>query len=164
MSMTLYEIAPQYRQLADKLQDMGLDEQAINDTLEAETDLIPKVQAYGMVIRNLESYAEAVDQEAKRLAEKAGAAKKRIDRIKSQLLHGMQTAGVQKVEHPQFTIGIQANPDAVQIDGEDLIPSDYMREVPATYSPDKTLIKKALKDGFTVPGASLRKSVRLVIK
>lgn len=164
MSMTLYEIAPQYRQLADKLQDMGLDEQAVIDTLEAETDLIPKVQAYGMVIRNIEAAADAMEQEAKRMQDRASAAKKRVEQIKAMLLAGMETAGVKKIEHPQFTIAVQANPESVQIDGEDLIPDDYMREIPATHAPDKVLIKKALKEGFSVPGASLKQSKRIVIK
>lgn len=162
--MTLYEIAPKYRMLAERLQDLGLDPEAIADTLEAETDLIPKAQAYGMVIRNIEAAADAMEQEAKRMQDRANAARKRADQIKAMLLAGMQTAGVKKIEHPQFTIAIQANPESVQIDGEDLIPEDYMREIPAKYAPDKTLIKRALQEGRTVPGASLQQTKRIVIK
>ena len=44
------------------------------------------------------------------------------------------------------------------------VPADYMREVPATYTADKALIKKAIQDGFEVPGAKMTRSKRLVCK
>ena len=78
----LYEIAAEHRALYDKLMDMDADEQAIIDTLQAETDMIPKVQSYGLVIRNMEALEVAVNVEAERLAMRAKLIAKRMAAIK----------------------------------------------------------------------------------
>jgi hypothetical protein len=63
----------------------------------------------------------------------------------------------------EATLSISAVPPAVQILDAALIPSRFVR---ATYAPQKSDIKDALKAGETVPGACLsnggeRLSVRL---
>lgn len=163
-NLALYQIAQEHRALADALQDMDLDEATIADTLEAESGLVEKSQAVAFVIRNLESFADAVEAEAKAMAERAKKVRSRADAVKKYLHKCMALAGTTKIEHPQFTLTIKKNPESVQIDGIDLIPADYMREIPARYEPDKTLIKQALKEGFSVPGASLVRTERLEIK
>ena len=45
----------------------------------------------------------------------------------------------------------------------DQVPSDYMREV-VKYEADKTLIRKAIDDGFDVPGARVVARDRLTIR
>lgn len=164
MSLTLYTIAQEHRTLADRLQDMDLDEQTVLDTLEGESMLMEKSQAVGFVIRNLDTFADTVEAEAKAMAERAKAVRSRANRVKEYLHKCMAMAGVNKLEHPEFTISMKKNPASVQIDGLDLIPEDYMREIPARFEPDKALIKKALQEGFEVPGASLTQSTRLEIK
>lgn len=163
-ALTLYQIAAEHRSLADTLQNMDLDEQTVADTLQAESGLVEKSQSVAFVIRNLEAFADSVKAEADAMADRAKRVRARADAVKKYLHQCMNMAGVQKIEHPQFTITVRKNPDSVQIDGLDLIPKDYMREIPAKYEPDKTLIKKAIKDGFEVPGASLVSSERLEIK
>jgi hypothetical protein len=163
-ALTLYTIAAEHRALADRLQNMDLDEAAIADTLEAESSLVEKSQSVAFVIRNLESFADAVKAEADAMADRAKRVRNRADAVKKYLHQCMNLAGVQKIEHPQFTISVRKNPESVQIDGVDLIPADYMREIPAKSEPDKTLIKKAIKDGFNVPGASLVRGESLQIK
>lgn len=164
INLALYQIAQEHRALADALQDMDLDEATIADTLEAESALVEKSQAVAFVIRNLEAFADSVEAEAKAMAERAKKVRNRADGIKKYLHKCMGLAGVQKIEHPQFTLSIKKNPESVQIDGVDLIPADYMREIPVRYEPDKALIKQALKEGFSVPGASLVRTERLEIK
>lgn len=161
----LYQIAEEHRALYDKLMDMDADEQTIADTLEAETDMIPKVQSYGFVIRNMEALETAVNVEAERLAMRARIIAKRSAAIKQRLLDAMVFANVQKVEHPQFTISVQKNPSSVDVFDERQIPADYMTDPkPPEPKPNKTLIKKAIQDGHDVPGAKLVQGVSLRIK
>lgn len=163
-AMTLYQISQEHRALADALQDMELDEQTIADTLEAESSLVEKSQSVAFVIRNMETFAAAVKAEADAMAERAKRVQKRADSIKTYLHNCMNLAGVQKIEHPQFTISIRKNPESVQIFEEKLLPPDYLREIPASYAPDKALIKQAIKDGHEVPGAKLTRTESLQIK
>lgn len=161
----LYEIAGEARAIYEKLMDMDADDQTIADTLEAETDMIPKVQSYGFVIRNMEALESAINAEAERLAMKARVLAKRREALKQRLLDAMVYAGVQKVEHPQFTISVQKNPPSVDVFDERQIPADYMTEPkPPEPKPNKTLIKKAIQDGFEVPGAVLVQGVSLRIR
>lgn len=161
----LYEIAGEARAIYEKLMDMDADEQTIADTLEAETDMVPKVQSYGFVIRNMEAMETAINAESERLALRARILAKRREALKQRLLDAMVYAGVNKVEHPQFTISVQKNPPSVDVFDERQIPADYMTDPkPPEPKPNKTLIKKAIADGFEVPGAKLVQGVSLRIK
>lgn len=163
-ALTLYQISQEHRALADALQNMDLDDQTISDTLEAESGLVEKSQSVAFVIRNMETFAAAVKAEADAMSERAKCVQKRADSVKAYLHNCMNLAGVQKIEHPQFTISIRKNPESVQIFEEGLLPPDYLREIPAKYEPDKTLIKQAIKDGHDVPGAKLVRGESLQIK
>lgn len=155
-NLTLYQISQDHRELAERLQDMDLDEQAIADTLEAESGLVEKSQAVAFVIRNLESFAEQVKAEADAMAERAKAVQKRADAVKGYLHTCMLNAGVSKIEHPQFTLSVAKNPASVVILDERQIPALYMRipDIPEPV-PDKKAIAAALKSGLEVPGAKL---------
>lgn len=161
----LYEVAAEHRALYDKLMDMEADDQTVIDTLEAETDMIPKVQSYGFVIRNMEAMEAAVNVEAERLAMRGKLIAKRTAAIKQRLLDAMVYANVQKVEHPQFTISVAKNPASVDVFDERQIPADYMSSPkPPEPKPDKRLIKQAIADGHEVPGAKLVNGVSLRIR
>jgi len=161
----LYEIAGEARAIYEKLMDMDATDEVIQDTIEAETDIVPKIQSYGFVIRNMEAMQAAINAEAERLATRARILAKRQEALKQRLLDAMVYAGVQKVEHPQFTISVQKNPPSVDVFDEQQIPADYMTEPkPPAPKPNKTLIKKAIQDGFDVPGAKLEQGVSLRIR
>lgn len=163
--LTLYEIAHEHKALAEQLMDLDLDEQTIQDTLEAESDLISKAQSYGFVIRNLEAHQAATAAEAERLALRAKQARNRIDAIKQRLLDAMVLTGTQKIEHPQFTISVAKNPASVVIFDERQVPDAYLTDPkPPAPKPDKRLIKKAIEEGYEVPGAKLVQGVSLRIR
>lgn len=161
----LYEIAGDARAIYEKLMDMDADEQTIADTLEAETDMVPKVQSYGFVIRNMEAMRAAVSAEAERLTLRARVMEKRENALRQRLLDAMIHSGVKKVDHPQFTISVRDNPESIDIFDERQIPADYMIDPkPPAPKPSKALIKQAIQDGFEVPGARKIRTQRLDIK
>jgi hypothetical protein len=164
--MNLFEIAGEYRADAQKLQDLELDDQTFADTLESiGGDLEAKAMNTAFVARNLEATAEQIKEHAKAMTERAKAMENRAARIRKYLLDGLQLAGRDKIDTPFFKIKIAQNPPAVAIDDEALIPASYKTEpVPPLPAPDKVLIKRAISEGFDVPGCRLVRSQRLEIK
>ena len=162
---TLFQLAAEHRALADKLHDLDLDDQTIADTLEAESgDLIEKGKNVAAVFRNLESDAKQIKEAEQQLAERRKAIEKRAESLKNYLKTNMEIAGIQKIECPWFVISIAQNPETVTVDDESEIPRDYFKEIPATFQLDKAMVKQAIKDGFTVPGARLSRGTSLRIK
>lgn len=161
----LFILAQEHRALADKLHNLDLDDQTIADTLEAEGgDLIEKGKNVAAVFRNLESDAKQIKEAEQQLAERRKVIEKRAESLSNYLKTNMEIAGITKIECPWFVVSIKQNPASVQIDDESEIPDDYMREIPATFAPDKKLIKSALDEGYQVPGCSLVRGTRIEIK
>lgn len=160
----LYELAASHRALADKLNDLDLDDQTIADTLESESgDLMEKGTNVAKVFRNLESFAAQIKEAETHMAARRKAVEKRAESLKAYLKTNMEIAGISKIESPWFVISIKQNPESVQIDDALFLPKDYMRET-ISYAPDKKMIAAAIKEGFSVPGASITRSTRIEIK
>lgn len=161
----LYQLAAEYRALADRLHDLDLPDDVIADTLEAEAgDIEVKATNIAKVFRNLEAIAAQIKEAEAAMAARRKAIEKRAASLKQYLHDNMEKAGIQKIECPWFVVSIKKNPAAVVIDDESSIPADYLREIPATFQPDKSLIKQAIADGFEVPGCHLAQGTRLEIK
>lgn len=163
---TLYEIAQEYRQIADALMDADIDEQTIADTLEGERwPLEVKATNVGMVIRNIQTTADAIKAAEEQMAARRKALERRIDWLKARLKDGLELAGVSKIESPHFTITVQASTERVDIDEPALLPSEYWTQPePPPPAPNKTAIKDAIKAGLDVPGARLSRGTHLRIK
>ena len=163
--MNLFELKQEYQLAAHKLQDMDLDEQTIADTLEAFAgDLETKATNTVMVSRNMRATAAAIKEAEASMAARRKAIEARADYLDKRVFDTMIETGISKIECPYFKLTIQNNPPSVEVFDSLQVPADYMREVPATYTVDKTLIKKAIQDGFDVPGAKLTHGKRLVCK
>lgn len=162
---TLYDLAGQYKQLAEQLATMDLDAQTVADTIEASglvDDLQQKAQGILLVAKSAEQYLPAIDAEIERLQ----ALKKRHQRVatglRDYLQHHMQDAGIQRIECPLFQISLRQNPPAVQVWDETQVPAQFW--VTPKPNVNKTAIAAALKAGQDVPGARLTQSTRLDIK
>lgn len=165
MNLALYELAADFRETADRLADMELDEQTLRDTLESIAFPVEqKAVQVAAFVRNLEATAEQIKQAEKQMADRRKAMESRAEHIKRYLLDNMQACGMSKIEHPLFKIAVRQNPESVLIEDERQIPSDYLREIPAKYEPDRTLMKKAMQGGYEIPGAKLTRTLRLDIK
>ena len=165
MNISLFELKSEYQQAAHKLQDMDLDEQTLADTLESLSgDLEAKATNTVMVSRNMRATAAAIKEAEASMSARRKAIEARADYLDKRVFDTMIETGIQKIECPYFKLSIQDNPPSVDVFDALQVPADYMREVPATFSPDKTLIKKAIQDGFEVPGAKLTHGKRLVCK
>lgn len=166
MSIALYELAADFRETADRLADMELDEQTLRDTLESIAYPVEqKAVQVAAFVRNLEATAEQIKQAEKQMADRRKAMESRAANVREYLMHNMRACGFTKIEHPMFKIAIKQNPESVVIEDERQIPADYLRQ-PETPPPvpDKALMKKAMQDGYEIPGAKLTRTLRLEIK
>lgn len=165
-TLTLFQIATEYRHITDVLMDAGVDEQTLADTLEAEVwPLELKAQNYGFVIRNLQATAASIKDAEDQMKARRQAIEKRAAGLLDRLKTGLEIAGVSKLECPHFALTIKKNPVAVDIFEPGLIPAEFMRQPePPPAVPDKTAIKAALQAGRDIPGALLANGTRLEIK
>ncbi len=163
--MNLYELKHEYQIAALKLQDLDLDPETLADTLESMSgDLEAKATNTVMVAKNLRATAAAIKEAEAAMAERRKAMESRADYLDKRVFDVMIETGIHKIECPYFKLSIRDNPPTVEVFDVLQLPGDYMREVPATYAPDKALIKKAIADGYEVPGAKLTTSKRLEVK
>lgn len=146
----LYKITEQYK----SIQTMDFDKQVINDTLEAiEGEFEEKAKNIGFVNANMAARIEAIDSEIKRLQAMKKVEVNKQEALKDYLRHNMQQCDITKIECDLFTITLRKPSDVCVIDDEEKIPQDYWKVVKSV---DKALIKRALKDGHEVDGASLQ--------
>jgi hypothetical protein len=164
-TLTLYQIAAEYREAAELLATLDVDEQTVADTLESISgDLTTKAQNIAFVVRNMEATAEAIKTAAAGMTGRAKALEQRAKNIRHYLLDNMERAGVEKIDSPYFRLSIRKNPIAVAIEDERQIPARFMVQAPPPPPvPSKTAIADALKNGEDVPGCRLVQGVRLQI-
>lgn len=156
--MKLYEIDARYLEALDvlgsQLEAGEIDEQTYADTIESIAGEVEvKMLNVAKIIKTFEAEAGALKEVETSRAARRKSLENRIKSLKDYLAFEIQRTGI-KPKDAEITIGTRKS-EAVEIEDESLIPADYMREIPAYREPDKTLIKTAIKDGYTVPGARL---------
>jgi predicted small secreted protein len=118
-------------------------------------------------ILNTIATADMIDVHIKTMQAKKKALTNNAERAKEALKQVMQITGVFRVESLDKTFKAILHKErdkSVEIFNEDMIPSDYMQEIPATYTPDKILIMKSMKEGFEIPGVRIIAKDRLEVK
>ena len=113
-----------------------------------------KIENTGLYIKNQAVLIEAI-------AERRKAYEGQLEKLKSYL---GESLGGEKFETAKVNIFFRKNPPSAEIIDASKLTSEYMREIPAKYEPDKTKIKEALKAGKAVEGAELRQTVSCYVK
>lgn len=164
---TLYEIALDFRAVADKLADLSLPDDVVADTLDAEVglDFKAKMTGVGFVYRNITAEEKMVVAEIDRLLARRDLLSARGAKLLAYAHSAMKLTEQTKIDSPLFDIKIVKNPPAVEVFDESAIPMGFMRRPPAPDPvPDKAAIKAALKEGRDVGGCRLTQGERLVIE
>lgn len=165
MNVTLYRAAETVRELLDQI-DPETGEMP-PEYEQARAIVATKAQAVAAFVLDNEAQADMVEAHAKALLDRVKAARKRSDWLRQYLQSHMAGAGITEIKADDNTFKASlaiGRDESVDVYEPGLLPQDYMREIPAKYEPDKALIKRALKDGFEVPGAKLVKKDRLTIR
>jgi predicted ribosome quality control (RQC) complex YloA/Tae2 family protein len=162
--MKLYELTQAYQDLiafAENCNDEA-DLTAFRDTMEGLTgELNEKLENCAKVVKTIEAQEKAIDEERKRLTDRADALAASSNRLKSYMTDAMKLTDTKKVKGELFTIALQKNPPRVAVENEAEIPDSFFKI-------ERTLVRssvgEALKAGTVVPGCHLEYGESLRIR
>lgn len=162
--MKLYEIPEEYRKVLEGVQvDEETGEILGTDALvEFAGDLNETIKNTGLYLFELDSEAQQIDAQIKRLKSRKDGIKRRADTLKNLMLDAMTSSGLKKVSDPLVTVYLRKS-TATIVDNMELIPKDLLR-VKVETSPDLVAISKTIKSGIEVPGAHLEDRQNVNIK
>lgn len=148
----IYEITGDIRKLWDLMEEGELDDDMIFDAMmNSQEELAIKLEGYCKWIKNMESEAEAIKAEEKRLAARRKTLEHAIERAKSSMHYAMNEAGEKKIKGNLFTISVQNNPPSVVMDKDiDDIPERYIKYLDPEIN--KAKIKEDIQKGIDVEG------------
>lgn len=165
MNITLYQAAAEVRELLDQI-DPETGEVPEGFT-QARALVATKAQSVAAWVLDNDAQADMVEQHAKALMDRVKSARRRSQWMREYLHSHMTACGITEIKSDDGTFKASlaiGRDESVEVFDADQVPMEYMKEIPATQTPDKKLIAKAIKDGFDVPGAKLVKKDRLSLK
>ena len=130
---------------------------ALNEALD------DKLEACAIVIKELESDADAIDAEARSLMERSAGIRRKVDRLTSYVERVMSETGRDEVTTSRASIKWGRRSDRVIVDDASRLPQEYMRPAPVRYVPDKAAIRDAIKSGAYIYGAHIEQSRKLQV-
>lgn len=165
MDISLYQAAATVRELLDQIDPETGEMPA--EFEQARAVVATKASAVAAYVLEADKQADMLEAHAKEVLARVKAQRKRGDWLRQYLASHMAACGITEIrdERGLFKATLSAGRDkSVDIYQPELLPKDYLREIPAKYEPDKVLIRKAIDDGFDVPGARVVSKDRLTIK
>ena len=153
--MNLFEIENEIMNCWDQETGEILDSNRL-DQLEMERD--EKIENIALYIKNLTADAKALKAEKQSFEERQKAAENKADSLKRYLANYL--AG-QKFSTPRVVISFRKT-SSVNITDMTLIPKKYLKFADPT--PDKTMIKNAIKAGNNISGAEIVEGQSITIK
>jgi len=151
--VSLYKLTDQVQGLARLMEADFIDEDTLADTLDGlDGELAQKTENILAYIQNEDGDVKALDAEIKRLKGRKQVIQNRQDRLKDYLRDNMIRLEMTNIKCPLFSITLRKAPPVCVIDDLEQVPNIYIN---TTVTPDKTLIKAALKRGDEVAGCRL---------
>ena len=166
VSITLYEMAADYAELALLLDQAGgpEEEAAIQAKLDSlHDDIEVKVDRCSAIVTGLWGEAEIIKGEMDRLRARKAALDHNADRLIAYVKREMETANLQKLKGPRFSATIQKSPPKCVIDDEAKVPASFWKEKIERVV-DKIALLEKLKAGEVVEGAHVVQESRLQIR
>lgn len=160
--MNLYEITREALELASLLETEELTPELEEMLLINQEQLQAKAGNYAKVIANIQSDADVIDQEIKRLKAMKESKERAITRLKDAVKNAMVVSNIDKIEHPLFKMSLRRS-ESVEVDMLEALPSEFVN-VKNVVTPDKIAIKEAIKRGEFVIGARLVENLNFQIK
>lgn len=122
---------------------------------EAEGSFNEKAERVALFIRELQSNAKAVKEEAQRLSSRAAQYEKTADGLKHYLQREMERVEVLRVEGKLINVRLQKSPPSVVTTLADeeirLLPAHYVTRVPELWKINKEAAIAAYKEGEPLP-------------
>lgn len=159
--MNLFNLAENYITLREMLLDPDIDQEAVNDTLEAiEGAVEEKADNYAYILNELDAHADMLKKESDRLAQKRQYIMNSKERLRANLLSAMKITGKTKFKTDFHSFYVSKH-TSVDVTDEALIPDKFK-----TYEVkvNKTELKKAMQDDDGIEGAELKESESVCIR
>ena len=157
--MKLYEISTELSQINEMLVEaQGEMSTEIEQRLdELKMTLVEKATGIRKIVAMIEADSTARNAEIKRLQTISKIHENGLNRLKAYIKKNMEIADLKKIDTPIGTFSIAKNPSSVESieSALELTPEQYRVPIPATWTPDKKLIKSDLEEGYEVPGWKL---------
>ena len=160
--MNLYEITREALELASLLETEELTPELEQMLVINQEQLQTKAGNYAKVIANIQSDADAIDNEIKRLKAMKESKERAITRLKEAVKNAMLVSSIDKIESPLFKLSTRRS-ESVEVDIVEALPSEFIN-VKNVVTADKVAIKEAIKRGENVFGARLIENFNLQIK
>lgn len=163
----LYELAEEFASLRHAADDEALTDDELAKILDAldesRIDLRTKVDAICKLIANIDSDAEAIQREERRLAARRKALQGKEERLRDWVRATMDLVGVAQIKTDVHVVSLQPGQPTVVVKNLDLIPEQYVTKV---VTPNKKEILAAYRThGEIVPGADIVEGkMKLVIR
>lgn len=142
--------------------EQEIDIAALDNLIQAKTDTIANgLESLCKIRARKENDIAALKSEITRLKEKTDHEQRSLDRLEQYMLSMLMRSGEKKITAGTFTVGTRIS-NSVWLSDDFNVP-EYMRTTTTTL-PDKMAIKEALKNGATIPGASITTKENLAIK
>lgn len=156
---TLYEIDQKILSCCDAETGEIVDPEMLDDLL-MERDA--KVESVACWIKNLESDAVAYKAEKESFAEREAQAKKKAESLKRWLAHALDG---KKFSTPKCAVSFRKSESVELEESFDVahIPAEFL-SVKTTYTPNKTAIKAAIKEGLEINGCKLVEKLNASVK
>jgi hypothetical protein len=157
-----FELAAQYRHLAELLAERHDDPQVVADTLESLSGpLDEQLENLAKMVRNLEAADSGVQATIAGLEARHQSLQRAAENGRRLILDLMRGTGRERVTTALFELAVRRNPPHVVVDSEQALPPAFL--VARDPVPDKRAIAAALKAGMTVPGVHTEQGTRLDI-
>lgn len=153
-------MAPEFKFLYDLLEKEEIDIKTFEDSLES-LEIDKKIEGCVYIQKQLESDVEAFKRERDRLDERMRTIKNNAQRVKDNLLDFINYTGLKRLDVGTFRLRVGKSIKTVVTD-EEKIPSEFL--VPQKPKVNVEAIRKRLKSGEKIQGASLVESEFLTIK
>ena len=169
---TLWQLTEQGSKLEEMIKNsINWETGEVDENYNKLTDLKDEINALVVnkgkdliyVLRKQDNYAEAIDEEIKRLQALKKSYAKKKENLSNYIKMCMIANNIKAIETPVGKLSIVNNAESVEIYDESLIDKKFIKtKVEETIS--KTDIKNAIKNGEEVQGARLVRNTRLAIK
>lgn len=160
--MKLYEIAQNFLNLQELLEDQEIPKEIVIKALEeVDGDLEDKAENIAKLMKSLELECNAIKEEETRLSNKRRAMENKNKGLKEYLENTMKSTGKLKFKSKLFSFNIQKNAPSLKILDESLLDDKYYI---VEKKIDNKAIKNDIKNGVEVPGASLIQTESLRIR
>lgn len=169
---TLWQLTEQGSKLEEMIENsINWETGEVDENYDQLTDLKDEINAMVVskgkdliyVLRKQDNYAEAIDEEIKRLQALKKSYAKKKENLSNYIKMCMIANNIKAIETPIGKLSVVNNAESVEIYDESLIDKKFIKtKVEETIS--KTDIKNAIKNGEEVQGARLVRNTRLAIK